>query len=180
MAFPGVRSTPETAGRGGQLERSSTAVRRSGRSDALAGAAGAGRSRSARSKTATRSHRRSASLRSYWRYHPTDRHANRSDTPVGRTHSRILDLACMRVRDREQVAFDMWQAIHACCDYRRASNSSLRGPRSEQQAHAPADQRGSDGHANTNLPRAAASAVRKGGRVPKTEPPMERSVVMPY
>ena len=79
----------------------------------------------------------------------------------------------MRVRDREQVAFDMWQAIHACCDYRRASNSSLRGPRSEQQAHAPADQRGSDGHANTNLPRAAASAVRKGGRVPKTEPPVE-------
>src|SRR6476469_5791774 len=131
MAFPAVRSRLETAARGDQLRRSSTAVRRSGHSDALAAAAGAGRSRSARSKTATRSHRRSASLRSYWRYHPTDRHANRSDTPVGRTRSRILDLACMRVRDREQVAFDMWQAIHACCDYRRASNSSLRGPHSK-------------------------------------------------
>src|SRR6476620_7858802 len=180
MALPSVRSRLETAARGDQLRRSSTAVRRSGHSDALAAAAGAGRSRSARSKTATRSHRRSASLRSYWRYHPIDRHANRSDTPVGRTRSRILDLACMRVRDREQVAFDMWRAIHACCDYRRASSSSLWGSHSEQQALAPADQLGSDGHANTNLPRAAASAARKGGRVPKTEPPAERSVVMPY
>ena len=73
----------------------------------------------------------------------------------------------MRVRDREQVAFDMWQAIHACCDYRRASNSSLWGSRSEQQAHAPADQRGSDGHANTNLPRVAASAAQRAAECPR-------------
>ena len=80
----------------------------------------------------------------------------------------------MRVRDRAQVALDMWLAIHACrC--RRAAKSSRWALRSEQQAHAPADQRGSGGRANTNLSRAVASAARKGGRVPKTEPPMERS-----
>ena len=108
MAFPGVRSTPETAGRGGQLRRSSTAVGRSGRSVALAAAARARCSRSARSKIATRSHRRSARSHSCWRRYPTDRHANRSDRPVGRTRSRIPDLTCMCVRDRARVAFDMW------------------------------------------------------------------------
>ena len=123
-AFPGVHSRPETAGRSGQLRRSSTAVRRSGRSAALAAAAGVGCSRSARSKIATRSHRRSASSHSCWHRYPTDRHANRNDRPVGRTHSRIPDLTCMSVRDRGRVAFDMWQAIHAR-GYRRASKSSL-------------------------------------------------------
>jgi hypothetical protein len=95
------------------------------------------------------------------------------------TRNRIPDLTCISVRDRGQVAFDMWRVIRAR-GYRRASKSSLWGLRYEQQAHASADQRGSDGHANTNLPRAAASAARKGGRVPKTKPPMERCVAMPY
>src|SRR5262249_41421075 len=76
------------------------------------------------------------------------------------------------------VAFDMWPAAHACrC--RRAAKSSRWALRSERQAHAPADRRGLDGHANMNLPRAAAWAARRGGRVPKTEPPTERCLAMP-
>src|SRR4029453_11292971 len=58
--------------------------------------------------------------------------------------------AYMRVRDRARVAFDMWQAIRAR-GYRRAAKSSLWGLRSEQQAHAPADRRGSDGRANIRV-----------------------------
>ena len=73
----------------------------------------------------------------------------------------------------------MCQAIHGR-GYRRAAKSSLWALRSEQQAHAPAYRRGSDGRANTNLLLAAASAARRGGRVPKTELPMERCLAMPY
>ena len=99
--------------------------------------------------------------------------------PERRPWRAIPDLTCMSVRDRGQVAFDMWQAIRAR-GYRPASKSSIWGLRYEQQARAPADRRGSDGRANTNLPRAAASAARKGGRVPKTELRMEKCVAMPY
>jgi hypothetical protein len=72
----------------------------------------------------------------------------------------------MRVRDRGQVAFDMWHAIHAC-GYRRASKSSLWGLRSEQQAHAPADRRGSDGRASANLPRAAGRRHERAAECPR-------------
>jgi hypothetical protein len=92
--------------------------------------------------------------------------------------SRIPNLVCMRVRDRGRVAFDMRPATHACrcC---QAARSSYKALRSEQRAHAPADRRGSDVHANTNLRQVAVSAARKGGRVPKTELPMEKCVAMP-
>jgi hypothetical protein len=85
----------------------------------------------------------------------------------------------MRARDRAWVAFDMLQAIRAC-NYRRAAKSNRWALRSEQQAHVPADRRVLDARANTNLWRAVASAARKGGRVPKTEPQMERRMAMPY
>ena len=52
--------------------------------------------------------------------------------------------------------------------------------RSEEPAHVPANRRGWDGRANTNLLRAAAWAAQRGGRGPKTDPRMERCVAMPY
>ena len=49
----------------------------------------------------------------------------------------------MRVRDRARAEFGMWLAIHACrC--RRAAKSSRWALRSELQAYAPGDRRGSD------------------------------------
>jgi hypothetical protein len=66
------------------------------------------------------------------------------------------------------------QAFNSLDAQREACAAFILSQKHEGQAHAPADRRGSDGRANTNLPRAAASAARKDGRVPKTELPMER------
>lgn len=102
MARLGIRSTPETAGRGGPPRRSSTAGRRSRRSVVLANAAGAGPRYSAHSRIAMRPRRRSAKPRSCWRRRATGRHASRSDKPVARTHSRTRDPARRRVRDKDR------------------------------------------------------------------------------
>src|SRR5438552_2014819 len=62
-AYPSVHSTPEITGRGDLPRRPAKAVRRFGRSAALAAAAGAALRRSAHSRIPTRSRRRSASSR---------------------------------------------------------------------------------------------------------------------
>jgi len=162
MARPGIRSTPETTGRGGQPRRFSTAARRFPRSVAPAGAAAAGPRHSAHSRIAMRSRRRSARWHSCWRRCSTDRRASRSDKPVARKHSRIRDPARMRVHGKVQVAFGMWLATRSC-GRGRAARSSREVLRCGQQAHAPGDRRELDAPANMNQSRAAASAARMDG-----------------
>ena len=123
MVHPGVRSTPETAGRDDQLRHFSKAARRFRRSAVLAGVAKAARGHSARSRIAMRPRRRCARPHSCLSRRPTDRHANRSDKPVARKHSRSRNPARMRVPERARVVFGMWLAGRSC-GCRRAASSS--------------------------------------------------------
>ena len=179
MACPCIRSTPETVGCGGQSRRSSTAARRFGRSGALAAAGEAGLGRSAHSKIPTRPRRRSARSHSCWHRRSTDRHANQSDRPAARTHSRTPDPACKRVRDRVRVAFGTRPAIRlSVC--RSPARSSHRARRCGRQARVPGDRLELDARANIHRSRGEVSAARMGGRAPAIEPPKGKCAATPW
>ncbi len=131
----GNRSTPGTAEYDDQLRLSSTAVRHFRRGAVLAGAAGALRDHSARSKTATRPRMRCARPHSCWSRRPIDRHASRSDRLVARKHNRNRGLARTRVPERARVASGMWLPTRSS-GRRRAARSSRQAPRYVRQARA--------------------------------------------